>query len=150
MDDVRVWHDGHVWRLDNMYLIRDAVPGSGDDTSQGKVGLHHIYCGGADTPEWQEARLHVLPKLHARQERYDQAVSKREMAEIDLSSQQTARQLVADVDAGCWGGYDRLPKIAQERRQREQAYNNAVNEGGEGYIPYVPTQAEYDAAKRTI
>jgi hypothetical protein len=147
---VKVTVNGNIYWQDNMYTLRAVTPGSAEDTSQGQIGIHHVYTAYDKTAEADYLRQHVLPRLHARQDWVRRAITARNCTVLDAEVIEDNRQLVADIDSGSWGGYDRLPRTRQERNQKLTALNNVLNEGAEGYLPWVPSQEDYNRAKEAI
>ena len=70
-----------------------------------------------------------------------------ETAEAEAKAEQEieyAKRIVAEAEK-----QKDIPSAAEARR-RMKVYNDAVNEGGYGYVPYIVSLEEYEAAKQVL
>ncbi len=143
IDGKKYWHDYPS-------ICMAVVPGSKMDTSYGKVGIHHYSRYDADQKSWEYVRTNVLPKLWARQSWVDRAIERRHITCLDQEAMSEAQELVEKIKSGAWGGYDKLPKTIKERDEKMKLYNDIVNEGGEGYVPWTPSKEDYNNAIKAL
>ena len=71
----------------------------------------------------------------------DEAAEAKDNAEREIES---AKRIIAKAEK-----QNDIPSSAEAKR-RMKAYNDAVNEGGYGYVPYIVSREEYDAAKKVL
>ena len=70
-----------------------------------------------------------------------------ETAEAEAKAEQEieyAKRIVAEAEK-----QKDIPSVTEARR-RMKAYNDAMNEGGYGYVPHIISREEYEEAKKTL
>lgn len=107
---------------------------------KGKKKIWGLKIGFADQADAQAYESWINNVIEAGTD--DSVVAARaEKKQAELEAQKAhARRIVAKAEAQA-----DIPEKAEAVR-RMDAYNNAVNEGGEGYVPYIYSREEYESA----